>query len=233
MSSATFDVLRKVTSATITTMLLKKGIRRCWIQGPQPLVPGGDRVVGRAFTLRFIPAREDVATPESWGHPISTRAAVEEMPEGASVVADAMGVASAGIFGDILCARMKKRDVAALVTDGAVRDRSGVLMSGLPVWSAGVAAPASVNGLTFVGWQQPIGCGGCAIFPGDAIVADDDGVVVIPQDLLEFVAHEGAEHELYESWVFSEVENGVKLPGLYPPDDDAKARYAAWRKSRS
>jgi regulator of RNase E activity RraA len=233
MSEALFDILRKVTSATITTMLLKKSIRRCWMNGPKPLVPGGGRAVGRAFTLRFIPVREDVATPESWGSPISTRAAVEDMPEGAVVVADAMGVPSAGIFGDILCARMKKRNVAALVTDGVVRDRSGVLISGLPVWSGGVATPASVNGLTFVGWQQPIGCGGCAVFPGDVIVADDDGVVVIPQDLLEFVAHEGAEHELYESWVFSEVENGVKLPGLYPPDDDAKARYAAWRKSRS
>jgi regulator of RNase E activity RraA len=233
MSEALFDILRKVTSATITTMLLKKGIRRCWMNGPKPLVPGADRVVGRAFTLRFIPAREDVATPESWGNPVSTRAAVEDTPEGTIVVADAMAVPSAGIFGDILCARMKKRNVAALVTDGVVRDRSGVLISGLPVWSAGVAAPASVNGLTFVGWQQPIGCGGCAVFPGDVIVADDDGVVVIPQNLLEFVAHEGAEHELYESWLFSEVENGVKLPGLYPPNDDAKARYAAWRKSRS
>jgi regulator of RNase E activity RraA len=193
MSEALFDILRKVTSATITTMLLKKGIRRCWLDGPKPLMPGGDRIVGQAFTLRLIPVREDVATPESWGNPISTRAAVEEMPEGAIVVADAMGVASAGIFGDILCARMKKRNVAALVTDGAVRDRAGVLMSGLPVWSSGVAAPASVNGLTFVGWQQPIGCGACAIFPGDVIVADDDdGVVVIPQNLLEFVAHEGA-----------------------------------------
>src|SRR5271157_5615727 len=194
MSDALFDILRKVTSATITTMLLKKGIRRCWMNGPQPLVPGGDRVVGRAFTLRFIPAREDVATPESWGNPISTRAAVEEMPEGAVVVADAMGVPSAGIFGDILCARMRKRKVAALVTDGVVRDRTGVLSSALPVWCAGIAAPASVNGLTFVGWQQPIGCGGCAIFPGDIIVADDDGAVVIPQNLVEFAAHEGAEH---------------------------------------
>jgi regulator of RNase E activity RraA len=148
------------------------------------------------------------------------------------VVADALGVASAGIFGDILCARMKKRNVAALVTDGVVRDRAGVLMSNLPVWCAGVAAPASVNGLTFVGWQQPIGCGGCAIFPGDVIVADDDGAVVIPQAMVEFAAQEGAEHELYESWVFKEVESGVKLPGLYPPNEDAKARYAAWRKSR-
>jgi regulator of RNase E activity RraA len=233
MSEALFDILRKVTSATITTMLLKKGIRRCWLNGPKPLVPAGERVVGCAFTLRFIPVREDVATPESWGHPVSTRAAVEEMPEGVIAVADAMGVTSAGIFGDILCARMKKRSVAALVTDGVVRDRAGVVMSGLPVWSSGVAAPASVNGLTFVGWQQPIGCGGCAIFPDDVMVADEDGVVVIPQNLLEFVAHEGAEHELYESWVFAEVENGVKLPGLYPPNDEAKARYTAWRKLRS
>jgi regulator of RNase E activity RraA len=233
MSDVLFDILRKVTTATITTMLLKKGIRRSWMNGPRPLASRGERIVGRAFTLRFIPVREDVATPESWGHAISTRAAIEEMPQGVIAVADAMGVPSAGIFGDILCARMKKRNVAALVTDGVVRDRAGVLMSGLPVWSAGVAAPASVNGLTFVGWQQPIGCGGCAIFPDDVIVADDDGAVVIPQAMAEFVAQEGAEHELYESWVFNEVESGVKLPGLYPPNDDAKARYAAWRKSRS
>jgi len=230
MSSAAFDVLRKVTTATITTMLLKKGIRRCWMHGPKPLVPGGPRLVGPAFTLRFVPAREDLATPESWGKPISTRAAVEAMPEGVIAVADAMGVETAGIFGDILCARMRKRIVTALVTDGALRDRAGVLASGLAVWCAGMAAPASVNGLTFVGWNEPIGCGGVAIFPDDIIVADDDGAVVIPKDLLDFVAHEGAEHELYESWVFSEVEKGVRLPGLYPPNDEAKARYAEWRK---
>jgi regulator of RNase E activity RraA len=233
MSDALFDILRKVTTATITTMLLRKGIRRCWMNGPKPLAFSGERVVGRAFTLRFVPVREDLATMESWGSPVSTRAAIEEMPEGVVAVADAMGVTTAGIFGDILCARMRKRHVAALITDGAVRDRAGVLMSALPVWSAGVASPASVNGLTFVGWQQPIACGGCAIFPDDVIVADDDGAVVIPQALLEFVTHEGAEHELYESWVFSEVENGVRLPGLYPPNEDAKARYAAWRKSQS
>jgi len=213
MSADSFDILRKVTTATITTMLLKKGIRRCWMNGPKPLVLGGERIVGPAFTLRFVPVREDLATPESWASPISTRAAIEDMPEGVVAVADAMAVPSAGIFGDILCARMKKRNVAALVTDG-------------------VAAPASVNGLTFVGWQQPIGCGGCAVFPGDVIVVDDDGAVVIPQNLVDFVAHEGAEHELYESWVFGEVEKGVKLPGLYPPNDEAKARYAAWRKAR-
>ena len=225
-TAQSFDILRRVTTATITTMLLKKGIRRCWMSGPMPLTPGGERLVGPAFTLRFVPVREDLATPESWGNPISTRAAIEDMPAGCVAVADAMGVTSAGIFGDILTARMMKRGV----TDGGVRDKAGVLASRLPVWCAGVAAPASVNGLTFVGWQQPIACGGCAIFPGDVIVLDDDGAVVIPQNLVEFVAHEGAEHELYESWVVSEVERGAKLPGLYPPNEDAKARYAAWRK---
>jgi regulator of RNase E activity RraA len=128
--------------------------------------------------------------------------------------------------------RMMRRNVTALITDGVVRDKAGVLATRLPVWCAGVAAPASVNGLTFVGWQEPIACGGCAIFPDDVIVADDDGAVVIPKDLVEFVAHEGAEHELYESWVVSEVERGVKLPGLYPPNEEAKARYQAWRAKR-
>jgi regulator of RNase E activity RraA len=227
---ALFEKLRHVTTATITTILLRKGIRRCWMSGPMPLVPGGKRLVGPAFTLRFVPAREDLATPESWGKPISTRAAIEAMPEGCIAVADAMGVSTAGIFGDILIMRMMRRNVTALVTDGVVRDKAGVLATKLPVWCAGAAAPASVNGLTFVGWQEPIGCGGCAIFPDDIIVVDDDGAVVIPKDLLEFVAIEGEEHERYETWVVSEVETGVKLPGLYPANDEAKARYEAWKK---
>ena len=119
------------------------------------------------------------------------------MPENCVVVADAMGVTGAGIFGDILCMRMVKRGVSALITDGVMRDKHGVIATGLPVWCAGVAAPASVNQLTFVGWNEPIGCGGCAIFPDDIIVADDDGAVVIPAALADFVASEGAEHELH------------------------------------
>lgn len=230
MSAALYETLRAITTATITTMLLKKGIRRCWMSGPKPLVAGGARLAGPAFTLRFVPAREDLATPESWAKPISTRAAIEDMPEGAIAVADAMGVVSAGIFGDILAMRMARRKVAALVTDGAVRDQAGVLATKLPVWCAGVAAPASVNGLTFVGWQEPIGCGGCAVFPGDVIVCDDDGAVVIPRDLVAFVAEEGAEHERMESFIVEEVERGARLPGLYPMNDEAKARYAAWKK---
>src|ERR1700677_5198009 len=158
MSDALFDILRKVTTATITTVLLRKVRRWCWMSGPNPLVPKGERLVGPAFTLRFVPVREDLATPESWASPISTRAAIEAMPEGVIAVADAMGVMGAGIFGDILCARMKKRNVTALVTDGVMRDLAGVLTSALPVWCAGVAAPASVNGLTFARSTQPLRC---------------------------------------------------------------------------
>ena len=232
MSAAQYELLRGITTATITTMLLKKGIRRCWMNGPKPLVPAGKRMVGPAFTLRFVPAREDLATPESWAKPISTRAAIEEMPEGCIAVADALGIVSAGIFGDILTMRMARRNVAALVTDGAMRDKAGVLACGLPVWCAGVAAPASVNALTFVGWQEPIGCGGCAVFPGDVIVCDDDGAVVIPAGLVAFVAEEGAEHEQMETWIVGEVERGAKLPGLYPMNESTKARYEAAKKKR-
>ena len=151
------DVLAKVTTASITTILLKKGLRNVWLRGTRPIKLGQGRLVGPAFTLRFVPAREDLATPASWSSPISTRAAIEAMPEGAIVVADSMGVTDAGIFGDILCARMARKKVAGLVTDGALRDMSGVLATGLPVWCQGAAAPPSVAGLTFVSWTEPIG----------------------------------------------------------------------------
>lgn len=222
--------LSRVSTATLTTVLLKKGLRNVWMRGPQPLEPDLPRLVGRAFTLRFVPAREDLATPASWASPISTRAAIEAMPAGVITVVDAMGVTDAGIFGDILCARMARRKVAALITDGAVRDVAGVLASGLPVWCQGIAAPPSVAGLTFVGWQEPIGCGGVAVFPNDVIVVDDDGAVVIPQAQLDEVLEEAVEQEALETWIMSEVEKGVALPGLYPPNELNKARYAASRR---
>jgi regulator of RNase E activity RraA len=230
MTAALYDTLREITTATITTMLLKKGIRRCWMSGPMPLVPGGRRLVGPAFTLRFVPVREDLATPESWSKPISTRGAIEAMPEGCIAVVDAMGITDAGIFGDILCARMVKRGVTALITDGVVRDVEGVLGTGLPVWCDGYAAPPSVAGLTFVGWDQPIGCGGVAVFPKDIVVADQDGAVLIPQAMLDHVLAEGPEQERMEAWIVDEVKNGAVLPGLYPMNAETKARYAAWKK---
>jgi regulator of RNase E activity RraA len=229
LDTATAEALRATSTGTIHTILLKKGIRRTWMKGPKPSFNAGERLVGPAFTLRFVPAREDLATPESWSSPRSTRGAIEDMPEGCIAVADALGVTEAGIFGDILCARMRKRGVTALVTDGVMRDGTGVASTGLPVWCSGVAAPASVAGLTFVGWQEPIACGGIAVFPNDVIVADGDGAVVIPAALVGAVAEAGPEQERLEAWIMREVERGVPLPGLYPPNAEAKARYEAER----
>jgi len=225
------ETLQGITTATLTTVLLKKGLRNVWLRGTRPIAAGQPRVAGRAFTLRFVPAREDLATPASWGAPISTRAAVEAMPAGVLAVVDAMGVTDAGIFGDILCARMRMRDVAGLVSDGVVRDVAGVLGTGLPVWCQGTAAPSSVTGLTFVGWQEPVGCGGVAVYPNDVIVADADGAVLIPAALLDAVIEASVEQERQEGWIMRQVEAGAALPGLYPMNAATQARYEAWKQS--
>ena len=224
--------LKGVSTGTITTVLLKKGLRNVWMRGTRPIRTGQPRLLGHAFTLRFVPAREDLATPASWSSPISTRSAIEAMPEGCIAVADAMGVTDAGIFGDILCARMAKRNVAGLVTDGVMRDMHGVLGTGLPVWCQGTAAPASVAALTFINWQEPIGCGGVAVFPDDLIMVDDDGAVVIPKAMIEEVAAVAAEQEALEEWIMGEVNAGASLPGLYPPNAENKARYDAWKAAQ-
>ena len=227
LDPAVIKALSGVSTATLTTILLKKGLRNVWLRGTRPIRAGQPRLVGRAFTLRFVPAREDLATPESWSSPKSTRGAIEDMPEGCIAVVDSMGVQDAGIFGDILCARMAKKRVTALVTDGVVRDLAGVLGTGLPVWCSGAAAPPSVAGLTFVDWQQPIGCGGVAVFPGDVIVVDDDGAVLIPQALLDDVLAASVEQEKLEGWIMKQVDQGHPLPGLYPPNAENLARYQA------
>jgi regulator of RNase E activity RraA len=228
--AATLVALAGVSTATITTVLLKMGLRNVWMRGTRPIRAGQPRLIGHAFTLRFVPAREDLATPESWSSPISTRAAIEAMPEGCITVVDAMGVTDAGIFGDILCARMARKGVAGLVTDGVVRDLAGVLGTGLAVWCQGAAAPPSVAGLTFVNWQEPIGCGGVAVFPGDVIMVDDDGAVVIPRKLAPEVAAVAAGQEQLEEWIMSQVNDGASLPGLYPPNAENRARYEAWAR---
>jgi regulator of RNase E activity RraA len=226
------EALKPVSTATITTVLLKHGLRRVWMRGTRPIRPGLPRTIGRAFTLRFIPAREDLATPASWSSPRSSRAAIEDMPPGCVAVADAMGVTDAGIFGDILCARIKQRGVAGLVTDGVVRDMVGVLKSGLPVWCQGAAASPSVAALTFVNWQEPIGCGGVSVYPDDLVVVDDDGAVLIPAALVDDVVRVAPEQERMETWIMDEVSKGAKLPGLYPPNEDNLKRYKDWASRR-
>ncbi|HEY1943053.1 MAG TPA: ribonuclease activity regulator RraA [Roseiarcus sp.] len=231
MEESTREALRSLSTATITTVLMKKGLRNVWLRGAAILDPQQPRVVGPAFTMRFVPGREDLATPESLSSPRSTRFAIEEMPPGCIAVVSSGEIGDAGIFGDILCARMVRRGVAGLVTDGAMRDLDGVRKTGLPVWCAGISAPPSVTHLTFVDWQQPIGCGRVAVFPNDVIVADQDGAVVIPQAMVMSVIEAGRETEILEEWILAQVNSGRRLPGLYPPDDETTAEFRNWRKS--
>jgi regulator of RNase E activity RraA len=217
--------LERASTATLTTVLFKKGLRNIWVRGSTPLTVGQPRTAGPAFTLRFIAGREDINTPAAWSSPTSTRAAVEAMPAGCIAIADALGRTDAGIFGDILCARMHVRGVKGLVSDGVVRDRAGVIASKMPTWCNGIASPPAVAQLAFVGWEQPISCGGVAVFPGDIIVADDDGAIVVPAAMAGEVAEAAAELEELEGWILKEVQGGRPLSGLYPLSQENEARY--------
>lgn len=224
MSPELHKTLMEASTASIAGALLKVGLRNVWIRGASPVAGGQGRTVGEAFTMRFIPMREDLTGP-ALAALKNSRAAVEAAEAGSMVVIDAMGVTDAGVVGDVLCARMVRRGVSGLVTDGVIRDISGVEESGLPVWARGTASPAPGNSLTFIDWGGPIACGGVAIFPGDVIVADRDGAVVIPKAMAEDVAAEAAETERFDAWVLKQVSNGQALPGLYPPNAENAARY--------
>lgn len=224
---ALIAALRGISTATLTMQLLKRGVRRGWMAGTKPLQPGGPRLAGPAFTLRFVPGREDVSTRESYAAPNSLRDAIEAMPEGVVAVIDCRGEQGAGTLGDILAGRMKRRGVTGIVSDGPMRDVAGLRAVGIPVWCSGAAAPPSIAALWFAGWQEPIGCGGVAVFPDDIVVADDDGAVVLPRALAGEIAGDGAEQEALEAWILAEIERGEPVKDLYPPDEAALARYRA------
>lgn len=224
MRAELYKSLVEISTASISSALLKRGLRNIWIRNVSPAAGNVSRSVGEAFTMRFLPMREDLTGP-ALAKFESSRSAVEATQAGCMVVIDAMGVVDAGVAGDVLCARMARRGVVGLVTDGAIRDVVGVEQSGLPVWSRGAASPAPGNSLTFIDWGMPIACGGVAIFPGDVIVADRDGAVVIPQALVDDVAAEAAEVERFDAWVVNQVAEGRVLIGLYPPDPETLARY--------
>ena len=212
---AVLDTLKRVTTDSIATVLLKKGLRNQWVRGPMPLKLDYPRIVGRAFTMRFIPVREDISGAFGKKLPVN-RDAVEVMPSGCIAIADARGVTASATFGDIVVMRMAKRGVAGIVTDGAVRDRNGLLAIGLPIWTVGITAPPPAAQLMLAAWQEPVGCGGVAVFPDDIIVADADGVVVIPAGLAAEVAQAGLEQERLDEWQMEQIKRGVSLPDLAP-----------------
>ncbi len=233
LSAATLEQLRSVTAATVSMQLLKRGIRRCWIQGPKALDPQTPRLVGEAFTVRFVPLREDLSTLESYAQPHSLRQAIEEIGPGQVMVIDACGELGCATLGDILAARMKARGAAGVVSDGAMRDVADMLAVGLPVFCVGTVAPPSIAGLAFAGWQETIGCGGAAVVPGDVIVADGDGAVVIPRALAAEVAEGAVEQERFERFVQAKVKAGASVVGLYPPNEATLAEYESWRDPES
>jgi regulator of RNase E activity RraA len=219
------SALCRLSTATLTMVLLKRGLRNVWIRGANLLEPNTRRIAGPAVTMRFVPGREDLATPASLSSKRSTRYAIEEMPQGSVAVVASCGVDDAGIFGDIPCARMARRGAAGLITDGKMRDVEGIRKTGLPIWSSGVCAPPSVAQLTFVDWRQPVGCGDGAVFPDDVIVADQDGAIVVPQSIVSETIEAAQEMEALEEWILERVLEGRKLPGLYPRNEQAMAEF--------
>ena len=226
---------KKISTATLTMQLLKRGIKSIWMYGPKPLKLNQDRIAGPAYTLRFLPGREDLNGPDILRRTdLAQRRAIEECPPGYILVVDARGRLDGAAIGDILATRLQVRGVAGLVSDANVRDADGVLASGLPVWCPGAAAPASIANLSDGELDVPIGCGGVAVIPGDWIIADNDGVVVVPKIFAEEIARDGLEQEIHEEFILSQVKNGAPIPGYYPPNEVNIAKYREWLgKTRS
>ena len=221
-------LLRGVSTATLTMVLLKRGIRSSWLRGPTPLAPMAERVVGPAFTIRFVPGREDLSQPESYAKSPSFRDAIEAAPAGSVVVIDGRGNTLGATLGDILVARLAKKGVLAAVTDAPVRDADEIRKVAMPVLSAGVAAPPSIVGLSFAGYDDIIGCGGVAVCPGDVLVCDNDGALVIPASMAAEVAEAGVEQERFERFVQQRVGEGASVLGLYPPNEKTLEAYRRW-----
>ena len=226
---------KKISTATLTMQLLKRGIKSIWMHGPKPLGLNQDRIAGPAYTLRFLPGREDLNGPEILKRTdLAQRRAIEECPPDHILVVDALGRNDGAAIGDILATRLQVRGVAGLVSDANVRDADGVLASGLPVWCPGAAAPASIANLSDGELNVPIGCGGVAVIPGDWIIADNDGVVVVPKNFSEEIARDGLEQEIHEEFILTQVKNGAPIPGHYPPNEVNISKYREWRgKTRS
>ncbi|CAB3654713.1 hypothetical protein LMG22037_01162 [Paraburkholderia phenoliruptrix] len=233
VSDATLDQLRHVSTATLTTQLFKRGLRNMFLQGVAPLVkpaPGAPNLVGPAFTLRNIPAREDldhVGVFQDPDHP--QRKAVETAPAGSVLVQDCRGERAVASVGSILALRLAKRGVAGMVSDGPVRDSGTIAALGLPIWCAGASAPLNLAKHHAVDMNVPIACGGVPVYPGDVVVADVDGVVIVPREMAADVARDAAEQEQLEVFIAKRIEEGRPLRGTYPPNEETMAAYAQWR----
>lgn len=232
-SEACIAHMRRASTATLTTQLFKRGLRNVFMHGVRPLGQYGANLVGPAFTLRNIPAREDLDRVEGFANPEHPqRKAIETTPAGHVLVVDCRGDTRAASGGEILTTRLMLRGVAGVVSDGGIRDSAPIAKLPMPVFCAGPAAPLNLVAHHASELQVPIGCGGVAVYPGDLIVGDADGVVVVPAHLAEEVARDADEQERMETWILSRIQQGASLPGTYPPDAAARAAYEAWRATQ-
>jgi regulator of RNase E activity RraA len=234
MKSETREQLMKVSTATLCTALFKRGLRNQCIQDVRPLNPGLPNMVGEAFTLRYMPAREDrngIAVFQNRDHP--QRRAVEDCPPGAVMVIDSRKDARAASAGGILVARLMQRGVAGVVTDGGFRDSPDIARYSMPAYHSRPSAPTNLTLHEAIEINGPIGCGDAPVFPGDVIVGDAEGVIVIPAHLADEIAAEATEMTAFEDFVQEKVMEGRSILGLYPPtDEQSRTDFAAWRQAR-
>jgi regulator of RNase E activity RraA len=234
LKDSTRDKLKTVSTATLTTALFKRGFRNQYIQDVRPVNPGAGPMVGEAYTLRYIPAREDlnpITVFRDREHP--QRKAIEECPPGAVFVIDSRKDARAASAGSILVARLMKRGVAGVVTDGGFRDSPDIAKLAIPAYHHRPAAPTNLTVHQAIDVNVPIGCGDAPVFPGDIVVGDAEGVVIVPAHLADELADEGVEMTAFEDFVTEEVLKGRSILGLYPATDDQTMRdFAVWRAAK-
>lgn len=232
-TKSTIEKLKKVSTATIATCLFKKGLKNQFIQNVSPLKLGKPVMVGEAYTLRYIPAREDLNPITVFKDPKHLqRVAVEECPEGAVLVMDSRKDARAASAGSILATRLMLRGVAGIVTDGGFRDSAEIAELEMPSYHNRPSAPTNLTLHQAIAINDPIGCGDVAVFPKDILVGDDDGIMVIPANIADEVADECLQMTLFEEFVMEKVQNGQKIVGLYPlTDSKIKDEFEAWKRN--
>lgn len=234
LSDATRELYRHVSTATLCTALFKRGLRNQFIQDVRPLNGKLPNMVGEAYTLRYIPAREDlnpITVFQDRAHP--QRKAVEECPPGCVLVMDSRKEPRAASAGGILVTRLMKRGAAGVVTDGGFRDSPEIAELPFPAYHNRPSAPTNLTLHQAVEINGPIGCGDVAVWPGDVVVGDREGVIVIPAHLADEIAAEATEMTAFEDFVIEKVQEGRSILGLYPPTDEkSKTDFAAWRKAK-
>jgi regulator of RNase E activity RraA len=230
VSTETIELLRQVSTDTIAGLLIKiAGMRTRVVQGVRPVNRERCRFVGPAFTIRNVPIREDLTERASIASPTSPlHGTYDTVPAGSVLMIDMMRDTRCGAIGDVLVAGLHARGVAGIVADGGMRDGEAIGAMALPVFSAGIAPAPSNRALLAADVQKVIACGEVMVEPGDIVVGDLDGVVVIPRHLAEEVAKKGAAQERIEAWIKRKIERGAPIAGLYPPREEVNAQFQAW-----